>query len=272
MKWKKPQGLYCSTSWRMDGGGVGHVVACETNRFSFGLIAPLKDIISPFENRGGAREHRRVRTDRTRQRAQAGRKAQTGRSARANRRARSALADSSAALRQRHLIFLAKAAVVLGDLFLLSRTAPIMPAPLLALCWAALSGLLAAAAYHHTIRKTHKQTMCKAGGVLGRINSGRLLTLLVGFVISAFCVGCLIVESPKWDAYEWFVVVLAPFLYLLALRATGKFVKAELKEAYQRSRARRYSAAFSLPFCSASPTPASTRCCPCWNTRASKRP
>lgn len=146
--------------------------------------------------------------------------------------------DQKAALRKRRLVFLAKAAGVLGILFLLSRTAPIMPAPLLALCWAALSGLLAVtAAYHHTIRKTHKQTMYKAGGVLGRINSGRLLTLLVGFVISAFCIGCLIVESPKWDAYEWLVVALAPFLYLLVSHATSKFVKAELKEEYQRSRA-----------------------------------
>ena len=140
-------------------------------------------------------------------------------------------------LRRQRLTFLAKAAVVLGILFLLSRTAPIMPAPCLALCWAALSAALSVTAvYHVTIRKTHKQTMYKAGGVLGRINSGRLLGLLVGFVVSAFCVGCLIVESPKWDASEWCVIVLSAPLYLLVSHGVGKFVKAELKDEYQISR------------------------------------
>ena len=140
-------------------------------------------------------------------------------------------------LRKQRLTFLAKAAVVLGILFLLSRTAPIMPVPCLALCWAALSAALTVTAvYHLTIRKAHRQTMYKSGGWLGRINSGRLLGFLVGFVLSAFCVGCLIMESPKWDAAEWCVIVLSAPLYLLVSHGVGKFVKAELKDEYQISR------------------------------------
>ena len=139
-------------------------------------------------------------------------------------------------LKQR-LVFLTKAAIVFGILFLLSRTAPLMPSPCLALCWAALSAALTVTAvYHLTIRKTHKQAMYKANGVLGRINAGRLLGFLVGFVVSALCVGGLIMESPKWEVSEWCVILLAAPLYLLVSHVVGKFVKAELKDEYQVSR------------------------------------
>ena len=78
-----------------------------------------------------------------------------------------------------------KAAALLAVLFILSRTLPAMPVWAVALVWVLLSLVPAIAyAYHRVIRKTYNQGQFQSGGTLGRFNSGRVLSMVVAFMVA----------------------------------------------------------------------------------------
>ena len=115
-------------------------------------------------------------------------------------------------------LYLLKAFALLAVLLVLSRFAPAMPTPLIALFWFGLSAIASLNfAYCAVIRKTLKRQKYREGGRLHRFNEGRKLWIFLGFVISAACMAGLLLELPKWDAVEWGFAVAAVPLYLAVL-------------------------------------------------------
>ena len=137
-----------------------------------------------------------------------------------------------------------KAAVVLIALFAVSRCAPALPVWGIALVWALFSIVPAiGAAYHVVIGKTYKQKQYQDGAITARFNSGRTISLIVAFVVSAACMASILVESPKWDAAMWVLVVLAVPGYLGISMLVSRFLRKEYAPLLQESRIAVWSAA-----------------------------
>lgn len=133
--------------------------------------------------------------------------------------------------------YLAKSILLVGAVFLLARTLPLMPAFCAGLLWALASALSAVGlVYHAVIHKAHRHLKLKEGGRLARLNSGRILSLIAGFVVSAICVAGLFLEAPKWGLVEWCLVVLSVPLFLAVNVVVGKWVRREYERPYQMSR------------------------------------
>ena len=136
---------------------------------------------------------------------------------------------------KRSVPYLIKAVIVLAVLFLVSRTAPLMPAWGIALCWAILSAVSSIAfAYPFVINKIRRQFTLEKGGMLARLNEGRTVTLIAGFVLAAVCTAGLILEMPKWGALEWALAVLAVPLYLAVFALINRWLGKEYTPALER--------------------------------------
>lgn len=133
--------------------------------------------------------------------------------------------------------YLVKVIALIALFVLIALLAPTMPPLCLAILWAALS--IAAAigvAYHYVINKARNRAGLEDGGMIARFNSGRVFTLTVAFVVSALCVGGLILELPKWEFPEWIMLVAAVPLYFVIFRLMGKALKREYKPLLRLSR------------------------------------
>ncbi len=129
-----------------------------------------------------------------------------------------------------------KAAAVVALLFLFSRVAAWAPGWCVAVVWAVCSVLLAAGiTYHAVVKKTINQVAFRAGGVLGRINGGRTLRLIMAFVVSAVGVAGLLVASVGWDVWQWGLAVAAVPLFLLVYVLVDKLASKETSFLYRAS-------------------------------------
>ena len=138
---------------------------------------------------------------------------------------------------RRAAVFFGKAVLLVGALLLVSRALPLMPTFGVGLLWALVSGVSAVGlAYHVVIRKTHRHLQFKESGRLARLNSGRILSLIVGFVVSALFVAGLFLEAPKWGVAEWCLVVLAVPVFAVVHAAMGTWLRGEYEQPYQTSR------------------------------------
>lgn len=136
-----------------------------------------------------------------------------------------------------------KAAAVVALLFLFSRVAAWAPGWCIAVVWAACSLLLAAGiTYHAVVKKTINQAALHAGGMLGRINGGRTIRLIVAFIVSAAGVAGLLVASVGWDAWQWGLAVAAVPLFLLVHMLVDKVVGKEAASLFRASLGARASA------------------------------
>ena len=136
-----------------------------------------------------------------------------------------------------------KAAAVVALLFLFSRVAAWAPGWCIAVVWAACSLLLAAGiTYHAVVKKTINQAALHAGGMLGRINGGRTIRLIVAFIVSAAGVAGLLVASVGWDAWQWGLAVAAVPLFLLVYMLVDKVVGKEAALLFRASLGVRASA------------------------------
>ena len=136
-----------------------------------------------------------------------------------------------------------KAAAVVALLFLFSRVAAWAPGWCIAVVWAACSLLLAAGiTYHAVVKKTINQAALHAGGMLGRINGGRTIRLIVAFIVSAAGVAGLLVASVGWDAWQWGLAVAAVPLFLLVHMLVDKVVGKEVASLFRASLGARASA------------------------------
>ena len=158
-----------------------------------------------------------------------------------NTAVRQGRAHHTAALRW--LLYFAKAVLLLGALFLASRFAGSLPPLALALLWAVLSGASALGiAYHVVIRKTHRQFSLRRGGLLARLNAGRVGSLVVAFVASAACMASLMLQAATWVLPEWCLVAAAALLFPLVFLLADRFLGKEYEPAFRVSKAAKWSA------------------------------
>lgn len=134
--------------------------------------------------------------------------------------------------------FLVKALVVFAALALVGCFAPVMPPACVALCWAALSAILAVGlVYLAVIRKARKQHAYVSGGLFARVNSGRFLSIIAAFVVAAVCVAGLLLEAPKWGIAQWVVVFAAIPAYVGVYEFVKKRLATQYEPLYQTSKA-----------------------------------
>lgn len=133
-------------------------------------------------------------------------------------------------------------AVLLGLLFLFCRFAASMPTVGVALGWALLSGASAAGlAYRRTLHKVRRGFGLRAGGLLARLNAGRVVTMTVSFVVSATCVAGVVLSASRWGAVQWTLVALSVPVYPLVARAFGLRVGRELESPFKAAAVARAS-------------------------------
>ena len=145
-------------------------------------------------------------------------------------------AKLTALARNGSMRFVVEAIVVVALLFVTSRLMPTMPVWALALVWAFFSfASMIGVAYHDVISKTYRQNRFTKGGKLGRFNAGRVLCLVVAFVVSAACMASLLISSVRWGVAMWVVIVLAIPVYLGVSMLINRFLNAELQPLYRQS-------------------------------------
>ena len=111
-------------------------------------------------------------------------------------------------------VYFAKACLLVVILYLISYAVASLPPLAVALFWAAFTMLsMMGAMYRAAIRKAHRQQKYVSGGLLARINNGRVLSIIASFCVSAVCMASLLTESPKWNAAEWGLIVAAAVLF-----------------------------------------------------------
>jgi len=96
-------------------------------------------------------------------------------------------------------------------------------------------------AYDSVIKKARNQHQYKSGSLFARLNSGRVLTLAIAFVVSAVCTAGLIVEAPKWEFAEWLLIALAVPLFLGVFELLKRFFAKQYEPLYQVSRSIKFS-------------------------------
>lgn len=104
-------------------------------------------------------------------------------------------------------IYFAKAILLVVIVYLASLALPAMSSPAVALFWVAFTlismlGIL----YQASISKANRQQKFIAGGIAARINNGRSVRLIISFILSAWLMASLLLESPKWDTAEWALI------------------------------------------------------------------
>lgn len=143
---------------------------------------------------------------------------------------------------RRSVLFFVKGAALVGALFLLSRTLPSAPPVVVALALALL-GLLGASgiAYGWMSLKTLRQVKYMEDGQLSKLNNGRVLCLVVSFVLAVASAAGLLIESPKWDTVQWALLAVAVPLYYIVWRAVCHFVKKEYAPRFRRAEAMKWT-------------------------------
>ena len=140
-------------------------------------------------------------------------------------------------LAYRCVTYVAKAVVVLVLVYLLARFAPSMSRFGIGLCWAVLSIVSAVGvAYHLVVRKVHRHYILKGERILAKLNGGRMLSLLVAFVLSAVLVAGIVLESPKWGQVEWAMIFATPLVFLGVYLLMRQFCIRQYELTFQTSK------------------------------------
>lgn len=138
--------------------------------------------------------------------------------------------------------YLAKAIVLVGLLCLVGHTAPLMPPAGIALAWAVLSAASALGlVYCAVIKKTHNRAKYREGGMLHKLNEGRILRMIGAFILAAACMAGLILESPKWGVGEWILVAAAIPAYAAVLVVVLRKLGREYEAPYRAASAIKWS-------------------------------
>lgn len=138
---------------------------------------------------------------------------------------------------KRLYFYCGKAFLIIALLFLFSQLIPSLPSFALALLWAVLSGVSAIGLmYHVVIRKSHNEFKYKEGGLLSKLNTGRFISFIITFVVSAILVASLILEVPKWGLAEWLTIIAAVPLFYTVYLLIGKFFAKEYEPLFCTSK------------------------------------
>ena len=133
-------------------------------------------------------------------------------------------------------LYLVEAAVLIGLLFLMSRLMPVMPSFVIALLWALLTFFMTIGhVYRVAVEKTYRQVRYLEGGMHARFNNGRVLSIIIGIILSAICSAGLILNTPRWGTVEWILTVISIPLYIVVFLVADKLSRREYTQNYHLS-------------------------------------
>lgn len=142
--------------------------------------------------------------------------------------------------RKRWILYVIKAATLLGAFYAAAQAAPRMQPVQIALLWTATSAISSIGiTYHTTIRKTLKQFAYQKGGKLSWLNDGRGIAVTLGIALSAFCTASLILEAPQWSPIEWGTAIALIPLYAIVYILTERYISHEYTPLFRKSSALR---------------------------------
>lgn len=122
-----------------------------------------------------------------------------------------------------------KASFLCVLLYAVSIFAPSLPLPGLAVLWAAVSliAMITPLYTHVVLRKTVRHQQLQPNSTFFKMNNGRMLSIIVLFIVSAVCSLALILQAPGWDVKNWMLVLAAIFVFPVVYLLTRKLVERE---------------------------------------------
>lgn len=139
-------------------------------------------------------------------------------------------------------MYLVKSIILVQALFIVTKTGPELPPTGLIVVMVAYALLSTVGALHFTvIKRLHRQYKLNATGKLSRLNRKWLATLVGIFILSLVSAFLFVLESPKWDAFEWALTVAAIPVYYVVFRFARKAAQKEYAARFDRAKAMRVS-------------------------------
>ncbi len=140
------------------------------------------------------------------------------------------------------MAYLIKALALIACLWIVSRLAPMLPAPILPVVFVAYAVLATLGAlYFTTIKRVHREYQLNKEGKLSQINRKWTLKLAAFFLISLVSAFLFVLESPRWDTLEWVLTFLAVPLYFIAYKAIEHGLRKEFDKKFLKARAMKAS-------------------------------
>lgn len=132
------------------------------------------------------------------------------------------------------VLYVVKAALAGALLVAFSQVSAQIPAWGVGLFWAVL-GLFASfwLAYRWVVRKEIGSTAFQEGGMLFRFAAGRVLCVLVSFVLASAATAGLLLDVPGWDAPQWAAAASAIPVFFGAYLLFDRKLQGEVKEPYR---------------------------------------
>lgn len=141
------------------------------------------------------------------------------------------------------ITYFLKASALCVFLYISSVIAPTLPPLVLAALWAMLS-LIAAITplYTHVVlRKTARHQQLQPNSAFYKLNNGRIMSIIVLFVISAACSLTLILQTSEWEPKNWLLVLASIFIFPAIYKGTKKIIEREYTPFFQQARIVRIS-------------------------------
>lgn len=139
-------------------------------------------------------------------------------------------------IRKQSIFYAIKAIIVVALLYLFGYVAGELHLIAIAVIWVLVSALVSIAfAYPYIIKKLNTKEMFQDYSEASKRINGRFGRLIFCYVLSAFLIATLMIETQKWTTAEWIVVVASiPLYYFISLFINSKIITKQYKPAYQR--------------------------------------
>ena len=134
-------------------------------------------------------------------------------------------------------LYILKAAVSLGLIYLAVHVIPTLPPIAIGICWAVMSSIVAIGiAYPYIIRKLLNRQEFVPEGHWYKLFDGRIIRLLISFIIAMLLVAGLILETSKWSGPEWIAAIAAAPVFLVFYAIAQRIAKNEIREQFKVAR------------------------------------
>lgn len=123
--------------------------------------------------------------------------------------------------------YFTKASFLCVLLYATSIFAPMLPLPGLAVLWAALSLIAMTTPLYTTVvlRKTVRHQQLQPNSTFFKMNNGRMISIIVLFIVSAACCLTLMLQAPGWNVKNWLLILAAIFVFPAVYLITRKLVE-----------------------------------------------
>lgn len=113
------------------------------------------------------------------------------------------------------ITYFLKASALCIVLYASSVIAPTLPPLVLAALWAMLSliATITPLYTHVVLRKTARHQQLQPNSAFYKLNNGRIMSIIVLFIISAACSLTLILQTSEWEPQNWLLVLASIFIF-----------------------------------------------------------